>query len=174
MPYENAPATKLLATHCAVCARPLVDAKSVELGIGPDCRRKHGFDLNVSDAARTEANAIVYAIALLDKRGIALAAPSLARLRLLGFSQLADRIAERLPEVKPAIAIALEGGMYIVSAPYDARHVERMRRVPGRRFNWERKVDMVPVASKRALWDALRASFAGALAQGPQGAFVLA
>lgn len=43
MSYENAPATKMLATHCACCARPLVDAESVELGIGPDCRKRHGF-----------------------------------------------------------------------------------------------------------------------------------
>lgn len=43
MGYENAPATKLLATHCCCCARPLVDAKSVELGIGPECRKRHGF-----------------------------------------------------------------------------------------------------------------------------------
>ena len=40
--YLTAPATKMLATHCAVCARALVDAKSVELGIGPDCRKKYG------------------------------------------------------------------------------------------------------------------------------------
>lgn len=41
--YENAPATKLLATHCACCARPLVDAVSVETGVGPDCRKAHGY-----------------------------------------------------------------------------------------------------------------------------------
>ena len=44
MSYENAPATQLLATHCCCCARPLVDAKSVELGVGPDCRKKHGYE----------------------------------------------------------------------------------------------------------------------------------
>lgn len=43
MSYENAPATILLATHCACCGRPLVDAASVETGIGPDCRKRHGF-----------------------------------------------------------------------------------------------------------------------------------
>jgi hypothetical protein len=43
MSYESAPATKLLATHCACCSRPLVDAVSVETGIGPDCRKKHGY-----------------------------------------------------------------------------------------------------------------------------------
>lgn len=41
--YEQAPATQMLATQCAACARPLLDAESVEAGMGPDCRRKHGF-----------------------------------------------------------------------------------------------------------------------------------
>jgi len=34
----------MLATHCAVCSRPLVDAASVEAGMGPDCRDRHGYD----------------------------------------------------------------------------------------------------------------------------------
>lgn len=42
--YENAPATKFVATHCACCGRALVDALSVQTGIGPDCRGMHGFD----------------------------------------------------------------------------------------------------------------------------------
>lgn len=43
MSYENVPATKLLATYCACCARPLVDAVSVEAGVGPECRKRHGY-----------------------------------------------------------------------------------------------------------------------------------
>ena len=43
MSYENAPATKMLATYCACCARPLLDAESVEVGMGPVCRKTHGF-----------------------------------------------------------------------------------------------------------------------------------
>ena len=43
MSYKSAPTTRLLATHCCACGRPLRDAKSVETGIGPVCRRKHGF-----------------------------------------------------------------------------------------------------------------------------------
>lgn len=42
--YVNAPATKMLATNCACCGRPLVDAHSVETGVGPDCRKMHGYD----------------------------------------------------------------------------------------------------------------------------------
>lgn len=40
MSHENAPATQLVATRCCACRTPLVDANSVELGIGPICRRK--------------------------------------------------------------------------------------------------------------------------------------
>ena len=43
MSYENAPATQLIATHCACCGRPLVDAASVERGVGPECARKYGY-----------------------------------------------------------------------------------------------------------------------------------
>lgn len=178
--YENAPATRLLASHCACCNRPLVDAKSVELGIGPDCRAKYGFDLAVPDAARVEANRIVYAIALANVRDPAariMVQASIATLRTLGFAKLADRVAKRLPkrdEPKPVVTIEVDGGAYVVRAPYDARHVDRMRLVPGRRWDRGAKADRVPVASKGALFAALRASFAGAVALGPKGLFVLA
>jgi len=38
--HANAPATKLLAVYCCACHLPLVDSDSVELGIGPICRKK--------------------------------------------------------------------------------------------------------------------------------------
>lgn len=43
MSYETAPATIMLATFCACCSRPLVDAVSVEAGVGPECRKRHGY-----------------------------------------------------------------------------------------------------------------------------------
>jgi hypothetical protein len=45
MTYENATATKFLATHCACCGKALVDADSVQAGVGPDCRAMHGRDV---------------------------------------------------------------------------------------------------------------------------------
>ena len=50
--YETAPATRMLATQCAVCARPLLDAVSVETGIGPHCRAKYGFNVEVAPELR--------------------------------------------------------------------------------------------------------------------------
>jgi hypothetical protein len=42
MGYETSAATQLVATACVFCGRPLVDADSVQLGIGPICAQKYG------------------------------------------------------------------------------------------------------------------------------------
>lgn len=105
MSYENAPATKLLATACACCGRDLVDAVSVETGIGPECRKKYSVDTDVSEAARREANQIVYGLA---QKGVGYRAyrPAIARLAELGFDVLAARIAKRFRTVVPPVLSA--------------------------------------------------------------------
>lgn len=127
MSYENAPATKIVATQCAVCARPLLDAKSVELGIGPDCRAKHGFDAAMPEEARQEANQIVYRIAA-RQNGIEVAREC-ERLRALGFDRLATRILERVASVHIVEAVAdsdhnasiKRGSTYLRSVPGNTR-----------------------------------------------------
>lgn len=59
MSYENAPATKMLATHCCACNRPLVDAKSVEYGIGPECRKRHGHGVQTAGASWGAVTALI-------------------------------------------------------------------------------------------------------------------
>jgi len=55
--YINATATKFIATHCAVCGKALVDADSVQMAIGPECRKRHGHGVQTCTpdwfAART-------------------------------------------------------------------------------------------------------------------------
>ena len=60
--YENAPATKYVATHCVCCGRSLVDAPSLESGMGPICRAKYGWDDEVKDMSprrRRSANKLI-------------------------------------------------------------------------------------------------------------------
>lgn len=92
--YENAPATKLLATACACCGRALVDAVSVESGIGPECRKKFSVDVVVDESARIEANALVHAVA---KKGVNKSECRVicAKLAALGYVVLAARIMKR-------------------------------------------------------------------------------
>jgi hypothetical protein len=106
MGYENAPATTLVATNCACCGRALVDAVSVETGIGPECRKKFGIPSDASEDARTEANKIVF---LLARGGLARedARPMFDRLNALGFELLAARVAKRFRttlEVGPSVS----------------------------------------------------------------------
>lgn len=118
MTYLASPAVALLASQCACCARDLVDATSIETGIGPVCREKHGYgaaegpcDMTAAlvaigstipadevaswgDDGHRAANALVYRIAV-DQRGAAVEAWTRA-IGLLGYTTLAERIAVRL------------------------------------------------------------------------------
>jgi hypothetical protein len=165
--YEDAPATLILATNCACCGRPLLDAKSVETGMGPTCRAKHGYNHPCTEEARTEANRLVYRIAV-EQIGDAVQV-AIGRLFALGFEKLADRIAERIAPIK----LTVEGDLYVLEAPYSEVATTEFRRVPGRRWDRERKVNTFPVASRAALWAALSASYKGIVARGPKGLFAI-
>lgn len=184
MSYENAPATKMLATHCAMCARPLVDAKSVDLGIGPDCRKKHGFNEVVDEEARAAANRIIHAVALARENGRSLegdwdALTAATALAGLGFRKLADVLAKRAATVRIEAATgvphtygALPGDALLVHAPYSEAANAAWRRI-GARWDKERKCRVLPntPARKRLLWDLLKTYFADACAVGPNGPF---
>lgn len=166
--YENAPATKMLATHCCVCARPLVDSVSVETGIGPECRKKHGYMVDVSSEARIEANRLVYSIALNRESMQSLVACN--RLKELGFTKLADIIVKRVAAVKVELGA---GGRYVVITPYNAEAVDAMRNIRGRRWDAERKVNTFPHEARGALFALLMNHYRGKLGIGPLGPFQL-
>ena len=192
MDYTNSPAAKLLATSCACCALPLVDAVSVETGVGPECRRKHGFakpDTEVPYAAactlvsevpeaaevvagtstvRELVNRLVYRVAR-DQTGPHVVTWTNA-VRALGYAKLAARIAKRIA----AVEIDAEGGSYIVRARFSDEHLAAMRSVPGRWRDRENRCDRVPVSSRQALFDALTRAHPGQVARGPKGLFTFA
>jgi hypothetical protein len=198
MSYENAPATKMLATHCACCARPLVDATSVEVGVGPECRKKHGFDkpdvevelasacalaatlpadvyAEVAGAGSTReaCNRLVYRIAA-EQDGPLVNAMTDA-VRALGFVRLALRIVARVATV----LIDRQGESIVVRSPYSESALPILRAVPGRRFeklgaNGKKDPrNVFPATSAKPLLAALAKAFPGATACGPKGLFVL-
>lgn len=188
--YTQAPATEILATQCAACARPLLDATSVELGIGPECRKKYAYSagpfvmprwerveklgggpapqgLDVAgerEAARVLANKAVNLIARLQTGPEAAKACSL--LFALGYTKLAARIADRLG----AVSVEAEGSTLLVRAPYSEHFNALVRRVPGARWDAAREVRIVLASGRKELWAALRRAFApGTLVVGPLG-----
>jgi hypothetical protein len=193
--YEAAPATLLLATHCCACGRPLVDADSVEAGMGPDCRAKHGYGVpqgepdfsaamralaalepdgvpvawTVELGARELANKLVHRVAT-NRDDLAGRTALCIAVSCLGFTTLAGRLLSR----SNGVTVTEEGGMLTVRAPFNPTFNEAVRRVPGQRWVAEAKARRVPATSRRQLWEALKASFpAGTPVVGSRGAVSL-
>lgn len=162
---QKARAMRLVATNCAICARPLRDSISVEAGIGPECRKRYGYHLDVPPKFRAEANQLVHAIAI-KQTGLAVLKAA-DRLRELGFAKLADAVSARRAEV---FIVQDESGIF-VKAPYSEAATEAFRQIPGRRWSNDEKANRFPVSAKRELLALLRKFYLGALAVGPKGSF---
>ena len=158
MSYLDAPGTSLLATHCALCGRPLLDAASVESGMGPICRERALKD--APDAGRSEVNAIVSRIAA---RPDAPEVPELvAKVSALGYRKLAEQLSKRLLDAR-TVTVTTDGTTLVVAAPYSEAFGMALRDlVPGRRWDRDTKTWRIPAASKRGLWIALQRAFPGA------------
>jgi len=174
--YEAAPATALVATHCALCGRPLVDAESVERGIGPVCADKYGAQAGPSED-RVIANRLIWEIAAKPAANDVPA--KVSALRTLGYVRVADRIAERLVPDMGTIRVAYEGDRLTIDPEGLSDNafgalLAVLRNVPGRRWERDRKINTVPVSQKRALWDALRSKMpAGVAIESDKGRVVL-
>ena len=196
MSYLNAKSTQLLASHCFVCGRALCDAKSVELGIGPVCRKKYtGGD--ISEEARTEANQLIYTASALYGEGataddIEDVFKIADRLVFLGLPMLAERMAFRFVgirlEVEEDVAeyrwnrntrseelTGREGVVVNVFTPFDrdfsndlkrTMNYKRPIRDKARGFHWQ-----VRRSDSRVLLGVLARHFAGRWAYGDKGVF---
>lgn len=184
MSYTSAPAVALVATECAVCARPLLDAVSVESGIGPTCRKYLGGEQIPADwaafsaavpatlrealasrfgDARACANLVTHRVA----SGALSASEALPMLVALGFHRLSAAVAKGSVG---SVIINIEGDRLVVKAPY-ADGFGRALRAAAYGSRWEptSKRWSVPLGAKPGLWRALRETYPGALLSGPQG-----
>jgi hypothetical protein len=151
MSYENAPATKMLATHCCACARPLLDAASVTAGLGPHCRAKHGVPNDLDEETRERANKLIFECAQEHVDAEVLKA-AVVELALLGCAKLADRISKRAGR----IVFTVTDEHVDVKAPYSEAFLSA--RGPGR---WVRdaKVTRYATADAAAALAAVRSAF---------------
>lgn len=177
MSYENATATKMLATHCVCCGRPLVDAVSVEVGMGPECRK--GFGDDVSNEARTKANELVHAAAVMAQTGhVERVVEYASELKKLGFDKLASKVGRRFKKVadnrvKADIVIEEVGDELRVKTPFrrgkSKDFIQAWRKIRGRRYS--KGFNYVPKSQKAALWELLCDYFGGKYGDGPKGVF---
>jgi hypothetical protein len=176
MSYIEAPATALLATCCCICSRPLVDAASVECGIGPECRSKYGIDAGVSEEVRQLGNQLTHRAAIAAQAGKVEEVRKLAiELQAIGLITLGGKVAQRFEkaEEKARIVITQTGDNYRVETPFRRKgsdeFVAAWRAIPGRRYS--NGANLVPVAQGQALFGLLKQFFAGEYGTGPKGLF---
>lgn len=172
--YERAPATRLLATSCVVCRRPLVDAVSVEAGMGPDCRRKHGYEQQATEDQRTEANELVHSLALWRSKQLLLPVSTVAlylnRIEALGFGQLVAVLEEKLCTV--IVSFTREPTVFALFAPYN-EGLRLKSRALGMRWDPAKKAFLFNESSRKEVYRALREVFPSTLGHGPKGLFVV-
>jgi len=171
--YENAASTHLLATSCACCGRALRDPESVEAGVGPDCRARHGYDVasGVPDFARVAAifehlppawvtegmrraleladaralaSALVHRVALEQRgRGVADLVEAIAA---CGYSRMAETVALRIAGGRRhAIVVRDEERVLLARVPYSpAFNAQLSSSRVGARYDGDRGCWVVP------------------------------
>jgi hypothetical protein len=178
MSYENAPATKLLATNCCCCGRPLVDSVSVELGIGPECRS--GMNEGISEIQRTTCNRLTHAAAVAAQSGkIEIVRQCAKAIRELDMPVLADKVLKRFVNAErlAKIIITIENDCLNVKTPYKRSmgedFVAAWKAIPGRRYNFQHSVNVLPNnnQSRELLWQLLKNFFPGEFGKAPTGVF---
>jgi len=179
--YLAAPATAILATHCCLCGRELLDAASVERGLGPTCAKRAGVgdtahpadwpralralgrtDIAAASLPGWALDAHRVSNVLVHRVGRAPEAPAVPHvceaIDALGYHRLAATLAARLVPVAVTVA-AEEEGLVVTTSKLDDplfdAWVETMRQVPGRRWDGERKANVVPLRAKADLWHAM-------------------
>lgn len=199
---ENVNAVKWnrVATHCCVCGLRLVDATSIEFGIGPVCRRKYNYEdaYAISPVVGNEVSLFLAeqsfpyevackvddAVAVNDSRKAANAlvyyasaeqgeAAILAAhaLRLLGYTALAERIQDRLLALK---ITRTPDARIAAKTPYNPDFISALRaKFVGQRWDGQNKVWTLP--DTQEAFDHLNAVlsrvYAGQWAVGPNGPF---
>lgn len=172
MSYENSIQCRLLATHCCVCGKSLVDATSVQLGIGPDCRNH--INQGISTDTQKACNVLTYEAAIAAQEGnVEKVRQAAEMIRTLGLDILAEKILERFKNAErlAKIKITESEGMLIIKTPFKhtAGFADAWRAIPGRRYRNGRNI--VPVTQKREVWELIKRFFPDVYGVGPQGAF---
>lgn len=177
--YTEAPACKMLATNCIICGRPLVDSRSVSMGIGPECAKYMTIDVTggISESTRKTANEYVFKAALASQTGhiqdVMFYADALEE---MGLTILASKARRRFKNVvirRTDITVKIIGSYYNVKTPFrrgkKEAFINAWRKIPGRRY--ADGVNLIPVTQKNALWSLLREFFGGKYGSGPKGVF---
>jgi hypothetical protein len=153
-----------LATRCVLCDAPLADSVSVEVGIGPTCRKRAGLERDF--VGRGEANELTTKAAVLAEEGHVTEVLEVAdALEAAGYATLAVKMRSRFVDLR---VVAEEGG-YLVQTPYSDLWNRRMWERHLGTWDRARKGRHVAAARKAEVWALMQQCFPGRQGIGPDG-----
>lgn len=162
MSYTNAPATRLLATHCAICGRALVDADSVSQGVGPECRKYINKTIYEASIAVSEGNVqkVIECAENLSEMGCEVLAAKV----LKGYEK----------SIKDAkIIISVKDDNISLKTPYRRKNqfefIQDLRNINGRIYDRVNNLNIFPYSEKVAVWNFLKKWFPKEFAVLPNG-----
>lgn len=160
----------LVATHCCACGHALVDARSVERGIGPICWKKLGQETEgLDEETRKTVNKLMYRASLAWSAGEVDKTRELAvQIHDAGAPACARRIAANAGSV--VIEVNVEGTKIVVKSPYNDKFIAETRALPGRFYIKKEKATEFGLSAKAALWTAIQNAFKGAILMSKKGA----
>lgn len=144
----------LILTTCILCGLPLSHPTSVEIGIGPICRRKASIEENLTPVVVNAANAILARI-----MATSVDMESLQSLVKLGLPNLALAVAKKFA----LVIFSRHEGLLRMSSKYDPALVSLFRSLPGRRWDPAHKVWTVPETNIDDVCSRLKAQYHGRL-----------
>jgi hypothetical protein len=179
MGYEQATATKMLATHCCVCGRPLRDVASVEAGIGPVCaERLHVMTADLPAGVKAEVSRLVnLASQAFSRTELAAMLDIAGKIAALGAATVALKIVEAtVPDAVSIMPVTItEAGrtfdVYSLSGPYVDGTGAALRAAGVRGARYANKSWTVPrtADNRRALYAATITLYPGAPLVTPKG-----
>jgi hypothetical protein len=153
-----------LATRCLLCTAPLKDSVSVEVGIGPKCRKRAGLD-DKTFVGRAEANAATAQAAMFAEEGNVRGVLEIAAALEALFPTLSRKVRERFIGIR----VTRQPDAFLVQTPYNDQFVTRCWETRLGRWDRELKGRLVALDRKGDLWAVLRECFPGQQGLGPDG-----
>ena len=143
--YTEAPATKMLDVRCLACGRSLLDAASIEAGLGPVCRKRVGLGA-LDEESRSIANHLVYEMASTNPTPQRVAEVA-NQLQGIGASRLAALVATKA--LKPAVEVHRADGVLVVKTRWNPRFTSAFKAS----FDYGAERHMVRENGKFAGWE---------------------
>lgn len=175
MGYEQAPATRLVATRCGYCGRPLLEAESLKAGIGPVCRERIGYNRQLAPIVRERVNQLIYEVAALQElpEAASTIALNLVELEGYGFDVLVEAMCARVGLVhvlEIGADVRIKTPSFYMTDPDKHQKVVGAWRMIGSRWDREHKANVVRGTSKSTAWELLKKFYVGLWLVGPKGA----